>query len=1309
MRRFLTILLQFCITWIPVQAELFIASDKLSSTKITCICQDQMGYIWIGTEYGLNRYDGYRFIHFLHQPADTTSLYSNMVEEVFCDREGRLWIGTNETLLRYDYATNCFERYYFPKGQQPHVNSIIQTQKGEVLVGTSGYGVFQVLPHSRVLKALKNFQLDEYDTHFSHIHEDPAGGLWKSGANRLSYIPKGGGPIQLMQTAPTGFFELDGRTVALCRDRFLVYENGNADTEFIDISRLGTQAGFLTAIKDHSGNIYVGTHGGGLWWIPAGTRCLQRHSVTVQGFDLSASIVTALAEDRQRNIWIGCKQQGVVMIPSEKELFTSWSFSAQQQEIGTYVSSVCSGDNGIVWCTVHHKGVYGFDESGHIVAHPQAPHDVELIYRDVDGRYWLGTSHGLYDYNPLTGKARLVTDFECSAFNSMIDNGKGYMAISAFSKGMLVWDKKKKSFLHLDMNHRSDSIRGRLCNNWINTFTADRDGRIWIGTSSGISCYDPQNDTFRPFGWETLNAQRSCNAMQETREGDLLIGTDQGLMVWRRATNKLEELPGAESLKTLVINYLVQDAGGNLWCSTSKGIWHYQVSDRKWVSYVSGSGLAGYEYVNSVGLHTDEERLFFATNDGLITFSPQQVGIPQKPQAQVHLTGFYIGGNRISTLSFSDGERVTFHPVDESHHFRVSYFDNSFSLEFSLLNYTNAANVVFEHRLDGTSDWISNPIGQNSISFNHLASGTYQLEVRAIDNGVTSDSQFYEIVVTAPWYRSSWAYGFYLLISGGFIGLIGIVYQRRMNEQLEEDKMKFLINATHDIRSPLTLIMGPINKLRKSVLEIEMQGELDIIERNAQRILTLVNQILDVRKIDKQQMCLRCRETNMQEFLQTNCKFYEHYAEDRNIRFTFETKVTDTTIMAWIDRVQFEKVISNLLSNAFKYSYDYGDIVLTLSTGHDEYAKAYLKDYVEISVSDTGMGMQPHTIPHLFDRFYQGKTNKSAHIEGTGIGLNLCKMIVDMHHGIISGCNRKDGQKGSIFTVRLPLGKSHLSEKEIDTETDSPAGIRFKGGKPANSSKVLIVDDDEEIGMYIAKELSAYYYFTQCKNGKDGLKELLMNSYDLVISDVMMPEMDGFTMLRMIRSNGMINHLPVIMLTSKIDIDNRLKGLERGADAYLTKPFSIDELHALIDNLIAGRLRLRGKYSGVQHPKEKVKEIKVKGNDEQLMERIIASINSHIGDSDFNSDILCSEVGISRSHLHRKMKEMAGVPVSDFIRNIRMEQAARLLVEQKLNITQVAYTVGFSTLPHFSSVFHKYFGMSPKAFIEQESIKGKKI
>ena len=673
------------------------------------------------------------------------------------------------------------------------------------------------------------------------------------------------------------------------------------------------------------------------------------------------------------------------------------------------------------------------------------------------------------------------------------------------------------------------------------------------------------------------------------------------------------------------------------------------------------------------------------------------------------LTAFIVGDQSVNRRTVINGVRVTDLPVSRSNHFTVSYLDHTITMAFSQFNFDNPMNLTFEYRV-GNGQWIRNPEGKNDFTLGHLQPGTYRIEVRAKSGNAYTPVKVIVVKVRSPWYSSLTAYLLYaLLLIGAIIYLIWN-FRRRANRQLYEEKMKFLINATHDIRSPLTLIMGPVQKMKDILGSVKTDDQnapllissLDTIERNSKRILALVNQILDVRKIDKQQMHLHCRKTELVAFINGICKIYEYNALERNITFQFVHDGLEG-LEAWVDHNQFDKVISNLLSNAFKYSHDDGEVTVKLSMVVEAPDKdGIAQGNAVIQVIDNGIGLEPDSMKHIFDRFYQGENARRMHINSTGIGLNLCKMIVDMHHGTIEAANRTDGKRGSIFTVKLPLGKDHLSEEEIDTEdTIEPQHLQ-SSGKSGMRHRVLIVDDDVEIGRYISTELGHRYKFTVVNNGKEGLKELLANNnYDLVVSDVMMPEMDGFTLLRLIKTNLNLSHIPVILLTSKADVGNRLEGLERGADAFLAKPFDMEELHLTIENLIQTRQRLKGKFTGAQQQSSKIEVPEVKGNDEQLMERIMKVLNKNLSDSDFNVEMLTQEVGISRAQLHRKMKEMTGLSTSEFIRNIRLEQAARLLKEQKINVTQVAYTVGFSNLAHFSTIFRKHFGVAPSEYAQR--------
>ena len=399
-------------------------------------------------------------------------------------------------------------------------------------------------------------------------------------------------------------------------------------------------------------------------------------------------------------------------------------------------------------------------------------------------------------------------------------------------------------------------------------------------------------------------------------------------------------------------------------------------------------------------------------------------------------------------------------------------------------------------------------------------------------------------------------------------------------------------------------------------------------------------------------------------------------------------------VKAWIDRIQFDKVISNLLSNAFKYTFDGGQVSVVLSQNDKQ---------AIIQVVDSGIGFKDEKTDRLFERFYQGKNANDLHIEGTGIGLNLSRAIVQMHGGQIRAYNRTDGERGACLEIHLTLGHAHLRPEEME---DSLSGDSLAGSSERKQAlknfRLLVVDDDLEVAQYIKNELGTWYKIDTAPNGKEALKMLLVDSgYDLVVSDVMMPEMDGISMLKQLKGNPNISDIPVILLTSKAEVSDRLEGLKKGADAFLAKPFNMEELHILIDNLIDNVRRLRGKFTGAQRQEDKIENVEVKGNNDALMERIMKTINANLSDPDFNVERLTADVGISRAQLHRKMKEITGISTGEFIRNLRLEQAARLIQEGKINVTQVAYSVGFNNQTHFSTVFKRHYGMTPTEYAEK--------
>ena len=1357
-------LLYICLA--PAQTGLFLPSERFSSSLISTLCQDREGFLWVGTDYGLNRYDGYRFATFLHDDADTTSLVVNVIVKLFCDRDGQLWVGTNRGLDRFDAEKRCFVHYPFPGGIKPRVSTILQRRDGTLLFGTAGYGAFTLNKEGR----LELFSKEEGGMYFSQFFEDNRGRLWKAGFDDRVMM-RDGDKIQSFPSTvgiAQDIVQYGDEVLIVCQHGILSYRNGAMNLSDIDISTTGRKdIVFNSAIVNAAGDLYIGTRGQGIYRVTGnGHRHLEPVSYNAYGIDPHTIIISDALFDRSGNLWLGCLRRGLLMVPQRPLHFSSWSFEGQGIHLGAPVSAVCEGDGGITWCTVRGVGIYGFNAAGKVVAHPAAPESPEFIYRDRLKHYWVGTDNALYAYDPVTGAAQQKVAVECDRLNDITCDRNGVLYFSAFSRGFCIYDPATGQLRSHNFNE-PDGKKGRLCNNWVMCLSNDRDGNIWMGTSSGVSCYDPKTDSFRSQGWNVILDGIVCFEVCELHTGTLpdgrkldgaiAIGTEEGLYLYDREKRTVAPFPGAEQLRNKVVSYIVQSNDGDIWCSTSAGIWQYDLKTNTFIGHISGNGLTQKEYLYGVGMHTDGDVIYFGQNDGLTVFSPTRVKKQQTAVDAPQLVAFLVGGTPVSAATVLNGEQVTDRAVTESDRFTVSYLDHTITLAFSQLNFDYASNVNYQYRIN-RGQWLDNGEGSNTVTLSQLQPGTYHIDVRVAKGNDYSTEKSVTVVVTPPWYRSPLAYALYFLVAIALAVLAVMGYIRRTNRRLDEEKMKFLINATHDIRSPLTLIMSPLNNLKKklSQSDVNADSDLDTIDRNAKRILDLVNQILDVRKIDKQQMHLHCQKTDLVAFTRGICKMFDYNAQEREIGFTVDCDGLDH-LDVWLDRGQFDKVISNLLSNAFKYTAEQGQVTLRLS--------ADTRNAV-LQVIDNGVGLDEDSLRHIFDRFYQGGNARRLNIKGTGIGLNLCKMIVDMHHGTISAKNRTDGQRGSIFTVTLPLGFAHLAADEIERQDAAAAGIVTPAAAadasgltpaasvsaatapgasgsssaagsdtdasdaalasaagatvPADSSagtssaqkpsgnryRILLVDDDEEIGTYISNELGRYYRFHICHNGREGLKELLASvdgqRYDLVVSDVMMPEMDGFTMLRMIKTNINVSDIPVIMLTSMADVGNRLEGLERGADAFLAKPFNMEELRMNIDNLLRTRQRLKGKYSGAQQQADKIEAPDVKGNDELLMERIMKAINKNLSDSDFNVDMLTQEVGISRAQLHRKMKEMTGISTSEFLRNIRLEQAARLLREQKLNVTQVAYTVGFSNLAHFSTIFRKHFGVAPSEYADRE-------
>lgn len=1275
-------LVQMLATFSYANSGRFYTSNDLSSSLIRCIIQDKYGFIWVGTNYGLNRFDGYNFSTYLCNPADTTTIQDNGIVQLYPYSKEFLFVATNRGLYKYSYLTNSFQHIVLEKNDEKiRISSLIEDRKHNLLIGTSGYGAYRLDMTTGKVTRLSRKSANSVDDFFGMLFFDDEGYLWQ--ANHTKVLRKykyDGRSIRLVSVyEPKDLFGIRKLYAADKKGFFVAHTGGIMRYDYAShrFSRYDFDfsahqgAGYISAVTlDKYGNLWLGTSGDGTFKIPHGSRKAYRVELNNQSFIFDNAHISDLLIDRDGNQWYGCYMKGLFLSNNDKNVFHPVSLDELGAGMET-ISSVVGVADGLMLFAVKNHGLYLLDEKTGNTKLLQSPAGPIKVYSDFRKKVYVYGRDGIYEYDWKHQTYRLLLPANGLSLDGMQVDAAGNIYFASPGNGLYVWNRKSGKMTQYLMDDKRP--HKTICNNWISEIRLDSRGWLWCATANGVSCMDTKTGYFDIILSRSLLEGKTCYSTLELSDGKIAIATEMGLYLYDRKKQQTTPWPHSESISGLRIYSLKKDAKGNLWMSTAQGIWCYDSKAKSFFSFEKGNGLLTKEYLAGVVGSTSDGVICYGNSEGLTYFRPSQVKNYDEKTSAIYLSGVLLDGKMAPFI----GDNLSV-PSDFK----------SIVLSFSQLDYQSVGNIVFQYRING-GKWISNAAGDNSFNFTGLSHGHYRIEVRTYCNGKYSTyKKVINLDVLAPWFLTVWAKLIYLFLILGLTAAAIIVFLRKKKRDMEEAKMQFLINATHDIRSPLTLIMEPLKKLKERLGNAEeYQADIDTIDRNAQRLLTLVNQILDKRRLDKHQMKLSCRETNLVEFSQGLVSLFTYNANLRGINIRLE--IPETPVNAWIDRNKLDKAIANLLSNAFKYTPNGGEIIFRIEK-QDKKVLLYVID------SGKGLGKNDDA-KTLFERFYQGKNSADMHLGGSGIGLNLCRSIVRLHGGAVYAHNREDGKSGACFIIELPLGKEHLKNNQIYSDNGKTKKKQQRDAASRNC-KILLVDDDIEICRYLKSELSDWYRFVICNNGKEALNQLFSDDFDLVISDVVMPEMDGITLLKNIKGNANISHVPVIMLTSKSEISDRLEGIKLGADAYLAKPFSLEELHLTIDNLIDNVRRLKGKFSGALKQDDKVEKIEVKGNDEELMERIMKVVNENMSDSDFNVEKMCDEVGVSRTQLHRKLKEMTGVPTSEFLRNIRLNEAARLIRERKINITQVSYMVGFANNSHFSTAFKKYFGMSPTEY-----------
>lgn len=1330
----------------------FTSERELPSSKVNHVFQDSEGVIWVATEDGLARFDGADFISFRKDENDPASLQNNYVRQVYEDASGRLYVATLSGLQIYDRGWRRFSKVAPYIGdvrvsQGINISSIVNVGDSNLVIGTSEHGIFVLREKEGELRLEQDAELLPNCYYIETMLSDGADNLWIATHDKGVFVLNRNRKVIANYTF-TGNESCFSMVEAGNGIIYIGTSQGNllrCDVATGKSSVVATQRQLHSAIVtmrlDGPETLLIGTDGDGLKTFNTNTGKLADYNLSLVGLNSNKLKVHSIMRDNRHSLWLGCFQQGVVLEPTvDNEFVFIGSRSSFANTIGSccVMSVTCDGDN--IWVGTDNDGIYllnsDFSLKHHYSADSQTgaiPRTVLCMYRDSRNNMWLGSYlDGLFRLNETTGRCERIEFKNSDDFNqatsvySIVEDAHQNLWVAVPGVGLCrinLLTREQTFYRTIPSGVGKTALSNLLPHAWINTMLLV-DNKLYFGGYGGFGCLDTETDDFvSALGKNSMLTNEVVYVLREDANGKIWIGTANGLYRFDPQTREFSKYTMTNGLPGNSISSIERSADGNLWISTNSGISCLNLQNQSFSNYYASDGLQCNEFSKAASSVNSNGMLFFGGMNGLICFYPQKISKHYSIPG-IRLTNFYIHSKAVTMGSISGGRPIVDCDITKAEKVYLSHNDNSFSIEFAAIEFANPERISYLYNMDGKG-WIHLNRRDNKVSFSNLKPGKHEFCVKAVDGNSFSKTRRLIIHIAAPWYATILAYIIYALLFVMII-VLGAWHLRRNHllrmkvlehkhaEDINEAKLQFFINISHEIRTPMSLIIGPLHKLMVTDTDAGRQRSYEIIRRNAERILNLINELMDIRKIDKGQMRLNFEELNIVDVVRDTCSNFEYQSDLQDINLNFAS--TSPEIKAWVDADNFDKIIVNILSNAFKFTPRKGSINVNLTCEHSNATGKDMPDgCVVIDIEDSGTGINPDDLNRIFERFYQSQGKKS--VSGTGVGLHLTKSLVELHHGTITAANNSD-KPGCHFTIRLPLGASHLSEAEKQKKQKAapepnlvfPQRTTFSLSEEADAEakkhtktkyRVLVAEDDDEIRKYINDELSQDFHVQACMNGEEALDVVLRNTPDIVVCDVMMPLMDGLTLCKKIKQNITVNYLPVVLLTSLTNEDDHIAGLDVGADAYMTKPFNIDVLRHTIMNLVRGRAALKNKFQGSQTQETKIAKLEVNSPDDRLMQRVMVVINKNISNPDLNVEMIARTVGISRTHLHRKLREITNQSARDFVRNVRLQQAAALLAEKHHSISEIADNLGFASLSYFSTVFKELYGVSPSEYMEQ--------
>lgn len=1316
--------------------------DGLSNNQVNAIYKDSRGFMWFGTASGLNRYDGYEFKVYRNQNNDAKSLPDNYIENIQEDVSGNLWIRTSAGYVFYNSFTDTFDRdvekwmwnigisgnpssiyidkhkifwvYVLGKGIYRYINGEKKAErvnvKAEALLNAdivdmieSNEGILLIYNHGVLVC------LDKEKLNVKWTINDISSDIGKETVNDFSLFIDQKEQLWIYGVLGMWIYNLPQKTWELRSPKDDSYNSVRA------------------VAQDKRGRMWLGKDQDGVELVDVQGNHIHLINVPNNERTLSNNTITALYEDAAGTMWVGTYKKGI-------SYYNESIFKFGIVDIGD-INCVENGRKDVVWLGTSGSGLICWNRSTDerkVFSHTSDPHSISSdiivsLLLDSNDKLWAGTYWGglnCYDGNRFIhyragGENSLASDNVWA----LVEDADKNIWIGTLGGGLQCLNPATGVFVTYSSNNSN------LVSDHVSSLCLGRNNTLIIGTSVGVAIMDLTTRTITNFAGNRSGMRQftnqTVNQVYEDSRGLIWVGTREGLNVYDPKQDELYEVAVKPNFSEFYILGITEDENKSMWVSAGGELINVTLSVEgktgklsfRCHTYDERDGLQSCDFNQRSLKRLHSGEIVVGGLYGLNNFRSDNIKY-NRALPKVMFTGFQLFNEEVKVGEEYDGQIILKEALNKTEEVVLGYKQNVFTVLFASDNYVLPEKTRYHYKLDGfNEDWLISMADQHRVTYTNLAPGSYLLKVKATnsDGYAGTEEATLKIVILPPFWMTPWAYACYIfLLIGGLFLAFYAVQRRERNKfkirQMEQDaqraeevnqmKFRFFTNVSHELRTPLTLIISPLEGMIKETKEAKQLDKLNLMHRNALRLLNLVNQLLDFRKNEMAGLHLSLSEGDIVAYVHNICSSFLILSEKKNVHLTFFTAVESLNMAFDEDKVG--KIVMNLLSNAFKFTPDGGrvDVSLEILKGSPE--------TLEIKVSDTGSGVKDEDKERIFERFYQveheGESNRST---GSGIGLSLVRDFVTLHGGAVRVFDNVGS--GSVFVVDIPVKHSvvnvatplsqEAAEEDaaaLDTETiEADEDTQpFEKRKPL----VLIVDDNEDFITFMRDSLSLYFSVQSAVNGREAWNIIPELMPDLIVSDLMMPEMDGNELCRNVKTDKRTQNIPFVLLTAKQSVENKVEGLTIGADDYVTKPFNMEVLILRMRRLIDLSSRSKSRNRIDPEPSD----IVITSLDEKLIENAIKYVEANISRSDLSVEELSHELGMSRVHLYKKLLQITGKTPIEFIRVIRLKRAAQLLRESQQNVSEIAYQLGFNNPKYFSKYFKDEFGVLPSVYQERE-------